>query len=76
MMINTKVIIKTQYITLGALLKFHGFVSTGGEAKDFLLHNKIKVNDTLTSARGYKIYPGDSLYVNNQKYIILAGFDE
>ena len=39
-----KISIKTDFITLGQLLKLSGVITNGGEAKFFLLNNKILVN--------------------------------
>lgn len=59
-----KVKISTEYITLGQFLKLMDIVETGGEVKDFLMENKIIVNEKICNERGKKIYPGDILEIN------------
>ena len=53
------VIIRTDYITLGQLLKFADGVMEGGEAKAYLASNKILVNGVEENRRGKKIRSGD-----------------
>ncbi|MFA5006363.1 MAG: S4 domain-containing protein YaaA [Candidatus Izemoplasmatales bacterium] len=57
------IIIKTEYITLGQLLKFAGILQSGGEVKDFLATVKVTVNDLPEERRGRKLYPGDRISV-------------
>ncbi|MDD4069244.1 MAG: S4 domain-containing protein YaaA [Candidatus Izemoplasmatales bacterium] len=63
--------IKTEYITLGQLVKFLSLVSSGGEVKFFLLDNPITVNNELESRRGKKLYPQDVIQINNKSYRIV-----
>ncbi|WP_017725793.1 S4 domain-containing protein YaaA [Halalkalibacterium ligniniphilum] len=51
--------IKTEYITLGQLLKEVGAIDTGGMAKWYLAEHEVFVNDELEQRRGKKLYPGD-----------------
>lgn len=53
------IIIHTDYITLGQLLKFADVVTEGGEAKAYLASNKILVNGVEENRRGKKIRSGD-----------------
>ena len=46
--------LKTDYITLGQLLKIVDIISSGGQAKWFL-----QENDVLINGRGRKLYPND-----------------
>lgn len=62
--------IKTEFITLGQLLKFLSYVSSGGEAKIFLQMNKIFVNHEVDVRRGRKIYPGDIVKIFKDEYLI------
>jgi S4 domain protein YaaA len=62
--------IKTEYITLGQLIKFLNLIGSGGEVKFFLLENEILVNEEPESRRGKKIYPGDTIQINNQFFRI------
>lgn len=63
-----KVEIYTEYIKLEQFLKLADVVSTGGEAKLFLLTNEIFVNDEVENRRGRKLYKGDVVKVNNSLY--------
>lgn len=63
-----KVEIYTENIKLEQFLKLADVVSTGGEAKLFLLTNEIFVNDEVENRRGRKLYKGDVVKVNNSLY--------
>ena len=58
------------YITLNVLLKITDIISTGGQAKYYLQENDVLVNGVLENRRGRKLYPGDVVEVEKQKYII------
>ncbi|MGI6787370.1 MAG: S4 domain-containing protein YaaA [Acholeplasmataceae bacterium] len=62
--------IETEYITLSQLLKLTDLIDTGGEAKYFLLENKVYLNDVLENRRGKKLYPGDKIKINSLKFVI------
>ena len=62
--------IKTEYIELQMLLKMEDIINFGGQAKYFLLENKVYVNDELEQRRGRKLYPGYKVKVLNQEFII------
>lgn len=68
-----KITIKTDYITLGQLLKITDIISTGGEAKFFLSNdnNKVLVNNEEDYRRGRKLYPNDEVVINNKSYQII-----
>lgn len=63
-----KVEIYTEYIKLEQFLKLADIVSTGGEAKLFLLTNEIYVNNEVENRRGRKLYKGDVVKINNILY--------
>ena len=63
-----KVIISSEYITLGQFLKFVGIIDCGSYAKQFLLENKVLINNIEDNRRGRKIYPGDVVVVLNKRY--------
>ena len=65
-----KVEIYTEYIKLEQFLKIADIVSTGGEAKMFLLTNEIMVNGEYENRRGRKLYKGDEVTVNSNQYQI------
>ena len=62
--------IKTEYITLGQLIKYLSLVGSGGEVKFFIVENQILLNDEPENRRGKKIYPNDVVEINNQTYRI------
>ena len=59
-----------QYITLNVLLKITGLISTGGEAKIYLMDNDVYVNNELENRRGRKLYRDDVIKVNQDEFII------
>lgn len=60
---ENQVVIKTEYITLGQLLKRESIVSTGGMVKPFLDENMIYVNSVLENRRGKKLYHNDLIEI-------------
>ena len=67
---NNEIFIFTPYITLGNLLKLTGKISFGGEAKIFLLENKVLVNNIIENRRGRKIYPNDIVNIDKDYFFI------
>jgi len=65
-----KISIKTDFITLGQLLKMTDLIASGGEAKIFLLSHNIYVNSEAETRRGRKLKIGDEVLVLGQKFII------
>ena len=63
-----KVNITSEYITPGQFLKFVGIIDCGSYAKQFLLENKVLINNEKDDRRGRKIYPGDIVKVLNKIY--------
>ena len=55
---------------LNQFLKFKGFVSTGGEAKQLINAGLISVNGLIETRRGRKLCPGDLVSFDNQDYIV------
>lgn len=51
--------IKSDYITVGQLLKLVGAIRTGGAAKWFLAEKQVLVNGEAERRRGRKLYPND-----------------
>ena len=62
--------IKTEYVTLGQLLKIENIVQSGGETKYFLANNIIYVNNELENRRGKKLYPNDQIKIGDKEFII------
>lgn len=65
-----KINIKEEYIKLEQLLKIANIVSSGGEAKYFLLNNKVLINGEVDQRRGRKLYKNDEVTILNETYII------
>lgn len=63
-----KVLISSEYITLGQFLKYVGIIDCGSYAKQFLLEEKVLINNEQDQRRGRKIYPGDVVEVNKKRY--------
>lgn len=60
--------IKEDFITLGQFIKVLDLISSGGEAKSFLLSADIKINQEADNRRGRKLYKGDLVIINSKKY--------
>ena len=68
---NTKEIkIVTDYIELQQLLKKIDLISSGGEAKIFLLNDEFKVDGEDENRRGRKLYPGNLILIDGVNYLI------
>ena len=65
-----KVEIYDEYITLAQFLKIVDLISSGGEAKDFILLNKVFINDIEENRRGRKLYKGDLIKISSKEYEI------
>ena len=59
--------LKTEYITLGQLLKAAGFVQSGVEAKFAIQDGEASVNGEVDIRRGRKLYAGDVVRFNGQE---------
>ena len=55
--------LRTEYITLGQLLKLVGEVNSGGEVKDYLAVETPIVNGEEEVRRGRKLRDGDVIYL-------------
>ena len=56
---DEKILINTDYIKLGQLLKLASLVSQGSDAKTLIVNGYVSVNGETVLERGKKIYPGD-----------------
>ena len=54
-----KLILKSEYITLGQLLKAAGLVESGSEAKEVITAGEVSVNGETDTRRGRKLRDGD-----------------
>ncbi len=66
----TPITIHTEYITLGALIKFCSIASSGGQAKDMISGGHAKVNGTPIYQRGKKLYRGDVIAIDMDSNIV------
>jgi len=65
--------INTPYIKLDQFLKLVKICQTGGEAKIFVLSEKISVNGETETRRGRKLKDGDVVSIRNVDYQIRQG---
>ena len=65
-----KIKIKTEYITLGQLLKFADVIPSGGYEKIFIQENSVLVNGEEEKRRGRKIRPGDKVEIDDLILVI------
>ncbi len=59
-----KLHIETETIKLDSLLKFAGLVGTGGEAKQVIASELVRVNGEICTMRGKKLRSGDKILFN------------
>jgi ribosome-associated protein len=54
-----QIAIRGDMIRLGQLLKVADLVDSGGEARDLLEHEEVRVNGERETRRGRQLHPGD-----------------
>ena len=69
---EVKVQIKTEYITLGQLLKLTQIISSGGEEKQYIVSHNIKVNGEGENRRGRKLRNNDKVEVDGKTLIVCS----
>jgi S4 domain protein YaaA len=67
-----RIVITSEYITLGQLLKYASILQSGGEARAFLAETKVSVNGLPENRRGRKLYPGDRVSILTTPRVDLA----
>lgn len=70
MAISKKVSIYDEYITLSQFLKIVDLVQSGGEAKSFLLSEKVIINGEVDNRRGRKLRKNDLIEIDGKVYEI------
>lgn len=65
-----EITIRTEYITLGQMLKLANVVESGGIAKMVIIDGLVKVNGEVETRRGKKLYSGDIVSFEGQNYLI------
>lgn len=63
--------IKTDYITLSQFLKILNFISSGGEAKYYLMEHTPLINNEPDNRRGKKLYPDDIVNIEGEEFKII-----
>ena len=67
---SVHVAISTEFIKLQDAMKFANVVYSGGEAKQLILDEQVKVNGEICTMRGKKLRPGDTFEFMGRKYLI------
>ena len=67
---NVPVVIQTEFIMLQDAMKYAKVVYSGGEAKQLILDEQVKVNGEVCTMGGKKLRPGDSFEFMGQVYLI------
>lgn len=63
--------LREEYIKLGQALKAAGLVGSGVEAKEVILEGLVKVNGTVETQRGKKLYNGDIVNFDGEEIKIV-----
>ena len=63
--------IHTEFIKLQDALKYANVVYSGGEAKQLILEEQVKVNGEVCTMRGKKLRDGDKFEFAGQKFVIV-----
>ena len=58
--------IKKDFITLVQFLKVEGLIGSGGEARHFMDHHKITLNDQQVTEKKKKIFAGNVLKIDEE----------
>lgn len=66
-----KILIHTDYITLGQFLKLASLIQTGGECKLYLSEHVVLINSIEDNRRGRKLRNNDLVEVEGKKFIIV-----
>jgi ribosome-associated protein len=65
--------LRGEHITLDALLKASGLVSSGGAAKVLIAEGGVRVNGEAEARRGRKLRAGDEVAVDGHRVRVRAG---
>ncbi|MDR2933576.1 MAG: RNA-binding S4 domain-containing protein [Oscillospiraceae bacterium] len=72
-MTRERVVIRTSFIKLDALLKFCGAAGTGGHAKAMIQSGSVFLDGNACLERGKKIYTGMVVSVDGKEYEVVSG---
>lgn len=67
------IMIHTEFIKLDALLKYAGWVETGGEAKQMVQDGQVQVNGEVCTMRGKKVRAGDTVTMDGRTLAVRSG---
>jgi ribosome-associated protein len=62
--------IRDETIRLGQLLKLVGIIDSGSEAKAFLAHEPVWVNEEREDRRGRQLRAGDTVRIGEQQLLV------
>lgn len=65
-----KLVLRDEFIKLGQALKAVGFVESGVDAKFVIQDGLVKVNGSIETQRGKKLYAGDVIEFDGNKILI------
>jgi len=68
-----EITLRSEFITLGQLLKLVGEVASGGDVKDYLAVAEPLVNGEVETRRGRKLRNGDVVVLEGQGEFNLVG---
>jgi ribosome-associated protein len=68
----TPLILRSETITLDALLKASGLAGSGGEAKVLIADGGARVNGEVERRRGRKLRAGDEVTVGSSRVRVMA----
>ncbi len=60
-----KVVIQQVPVELVKILKFENLAASGGEAKHFIAQGLVRVNGIIETRKRKKIYPGDTIEMDD-----------
>lgn len=63
--------INSEFIKLDAFMKWAAIVSTGAEAKMYILDGDVLVNGEVEERRGRKLYRGDVVKFNGDEFKVI-----
>lgn len=58
-------------VALYKILKFDGFVGSGGEAKTVIAEGLVRVNDTVETQKRKQIVVGDTIEFSGEKVLVV-----
>ncbi len=64
--------LRSEHITLDALLKASGLAGSGGAAKTLIVERAVQVNGALETRRGRKLRAGDQVQCAGQQVRLLG----